>query len=75
MEIVYSAMDIPTRSEIDDTYKIIHDLKKEVRGLKKTVRALTSGDGAASAPAQIAHKPAAATPARKTAAKKAPAAS
>jgi class III poly(R)-hydroxyalkanoic acid synthase PhaE subunit len=37
LEDVYQALDIPTRSEIDDTYKIIHDLKMEVRALKKQI--------------------------------------
>jgi len=35
LEITLSAFDMPTRSEIDDAYKIIHDLKKEVRQLKR----------------------------------------
>ncbi|MFO1206510.1 MAG: poly(R)-hydroxyalkanoic acid synthase subunit PhaE [Burkholderiales bacterium] len=41
LEDVYAALDIPTRSEIDDAYKIIHDLKTEVRGLKKALAAAT----------------------------------
>jgi poly[(R)-3-hydroxyalkanoate] polymerase subunit PhaE len=39
LEDVYQKLDIPTRSEIDDAYKIIHDLKREVRDLKKAVNA------------------------------------
>lgn len=41
LEDVYLQLDIPTRSEIDDTYKIIHDLKIEVRALKKALAAAT----------------------------------
>jgi hypothetical protein len=44
LEDLYQQFDIPTRSEIDDAYKIIHDLKREVRALKK---ALNAGTGAA----------------------------
>ncbi len=32
-------LDIPTRSEVDEAYKVIHDLKKEVRALKKELLA------------------------------------
>jgi t-SNARE complex subunit (syntaxin) len=39
LEDIYQALDIPTRSEIDDAYKIIHDLKREVRALKKALHA------------------------------------
>lgn len=35
LAMVYGALDIPTRSEMDDAYRAIHDLKKEVRDLKK----------------------------------------
>ncbi len=34
-ELFLQALDIPTRTEIDDAYKTIHDLKREVRQLKK----------------------------------------
>jgi len=39
LEDVYQTLDIPTRSEIDDAYKIIHDLKRELRALKKALHA------------------------------------
>lgn len=55
MEMVLTAMDIPTRREIDDAYRIIHDLKKEVRGLKKAMRASQSAAG--EAPAKAAEAP------------------
>jgi class III poly(R)-hydroxyalkanoic acid synthase PhaE subunit len=50
LEDVYQALDIPTRSEIDDAYKIIQDLKREVRALKKTVNA--TGSNAVAKPAK-----------------------
>jgi len=55
LEDIYQQLDIPTRSEIDDAYKIIHDLKIEVRALKKALAAATGtkvaakGTGARSA--------------------------
>lgn len=39
LEDAFVSLDIPTRSEIDDAYKIIHDLKQEVRALKKAIGA------------------------------------
>jgi class III poly(R)-hydroxyalkanoic acid synthase PhaE subunit len=39
LEDVYHSLDIPTRAEIDDAYKIIHELKREVRALKKGLHA------------------------------------
>lgn len=42
LEDVLHTLDIPTRSEIDDAYKIIHDLKQEVRSLKKAINAGSS---------------------------------
>jgi len=42
LEDIYHALEIPTRSEIDDAYKIIHELKREVRALKKAMHAPVS---------------------------------
>ncbi len=50
LEDIFQKLDIPTRSEIDDAYKIIHDLKMEVRALKKAIGA--SGSKAIAAPAK-----------------------
>jgi class III poly(R)-hydroxyalkanoic acid synthase PhaE subunit len=54
LEDVYQQLDIPTRSEIDDAYKIIHDLKQEVRALKKALNppASKAVDKPAKAPAR-----------------------
>lgn len=41
LEDIFQALDIPTRTEIDDAYKIIHDLKWEVRALKKALKGST----------------------------------
>jgi class III poly(R)-hydroxyalkanoic acid synthase PhaE subunit len=35
LEDILRKLDMPTRSELDETYKVIHELKKEVRALKK----------------------------------------
>jgi hypothetical protein len=50
LEDVFQALDIPTRSEIDDAYKIIHDLKREVRALKKALN--PAGSKAVAKPAK-----------------------
>ncbi len=41
LEIVYNAMEIPTRSEIDEAYRDIHELKREVRALRQALREAT----------------------------------
>ncbi|MFO1371090.1 MAG: poly(R)-hydroxyalkanoic acid synthase subunit PhaE [Candidatus Competibacteraceae bacterium] len=50
LDMVYQALDIPTRSEIDDAYRAIHDLKKEVRTLKKALHDLTASKASAKTP-------------------------
>lgn len=35
LEDMLRALDMPTRSELDDAYKVIHELKKEIRAIKK----------------------------------------
>ncbi len=58
LEDIYQALDIPTRSEIDDAYKIIHDLKQEVRAMKKALG--TSESKAVAKPAKSSARGAAA---------------
>ena len=41
LEIVYNAMEIPTRSEIDEAYRDIHELKREVRVLRQALKEAT----------------------------------
>ena len=41
LEIVYNAMELPTRSEIDEAYRDIHALKREVRALRKALKEAT----------------------------------
>jgi class III poly(R)-hydroxyalkanoic acid synthase PhaE subunit len=38
LEIVLKMFDLPTRSELDDAYKALNDLRREVRALKKTLK-------------------------------------
>ncbi|MER2544282.1 MAG: poly(R)-hydroxyalkanoic acid synthase subunit PhaE [Candidatus Accumulibacter phosphatis] len=37
VEDIFRNLDMPTRSELDETYQVIHELKKEVRALKKAL--------------------------------------
>jgi class III poly(R)-hydroxyalkanoic acid synthase PhaE subunit len=37
LEMVLKSLDIPTRSEVDDAYLSLHNLKKEVRELRKSL--------------------------------------
>ena len=39
VEIGAKAMDLPTRSEMDDVHKTLHELKREVRRLKRQLAA------------------------------------
>ena len=41
-EVVYAAMEIPTRSEVDEAYRDIHELKKEIRSLKQALKEATA---------------------------------
>jgi poly[(R)-3-hydroxyalkanoate] polymerase subunit PhaE len=52
LEIVYNAMEIPTRSEIDEAYRDLHDLKREVRALRRALKDAT----AKAAPAKAGKK-------------------
>lgn len=54
LEIVYNQLEIPTRSEIDEAYRDIHDLKRQVRALRKALKEATAGK-----PAKLGRKPAA----------------
>lgn len=38
VEVMLKNMNLPTRSELDDAYKTLYELRKEVKALKKTVR-------------------------------------
>jgi class III poly(R)-hydroxyalkanoic acid synthase PhaE subunit len=38
LEIIYDGLEIPTRSEIDEAYRDIHELKREVRALRKALK-------------------------------------
>ncbi|MBL8398988.1 MAG: hypothetical protein JNL84_12750 [Candidatus Accumulibacter sp.] len=57
VEDIFRSFDIPTRTEIDDAYKVIHDLKKEVRALRKELLPPTHGVAAKAATARKAARP------------------
>lgn len=57
VEDIFRSFDIPTRSEIDDAYKVIHDLKKEIRTLRKELLPPTHGVAAKAATARKAARP------------------
>ena len=40
VEDIFRGLDMPTRSELDETYKVIHELKKEVRALRKQMHSV-----------------------------------
>jgi class III poly(R)-hydroxyalkanoic acid synthase PhaE subunit len=49
LEIVYNAMEIPTRSEIDEAYRDIHEMKRELRALRRALKEATGK------PVQVRH--------------------
>ncbi|MHB8766559.1 MAG: class III poly(R)-hydroxyalkanoic acid synthase subunit PhaE [Deferrisomatales bacterium] len=50
-EEVQKAMHLPTRRELDDAYRHLHELRREVRALRKTVSALEAVPSPGSPPA------------------------
>lgn len=38
LEMLYNSLEIPTRSEVDEAYRDLHELKREVRALKKALK-------------------------------------
>jgi class III poly(R)-hydroxyalkanoic acid synthase PhaE subunit len=57
LEIVYDALEIPTRGALDEAYRDIQDLKRQVRMLKRALKEVTE------APAKTSAKKAAKQPA------------
>ena len=53
-DLVLAAYNLPTRGELDDAYRVIHELRREVRALKRTVASLdhADADGRQRAPAK-----------------------
>jgi Rps23 Pro-64 3,4-dihydroxylase Tpa1-like proline 4-hydroxylase len=45
VEDIFRSLDMPTRSELDETYQVIHELKMEIRALKKGTACRISGCG------------------------------
>jgi len=61
-EIVLKALNLPTRSELDDAYRSLYELRKEVKAIKKTLKereGATAQVEATPAPKKTASKPAA----------------
>jgi class III poly(R)-hydroxyalkanoic acid synthase PhaE subunit len=42
VEDIFRGLDMPTRSELDETYQVIHELKKEVRALRQELHSTAS---------------------------------
>lgn len=61
VEDIFRGLDMPTRSELDEAYQVIHELKMEIRALKK---ALLPAAPAAAAKASTAPRKAAAARAK-----------
>lgn len=60
-EIVLKALNLPTRSELDDAYRSLYELRKEVKAIKKTLKereGATAQVEATPAPKKAASKPA-----------------
>lgn len=66
MEVFQEMLDMPTRSELDDAYRSLNDLRKEVRALKRALKGQTKTVAAS----QPAKKTTRTTTSRKTTAKK-----
>ena len=49
VELLANAFDLPTRTEIDDAHRSVHDLKREVRALRRELERL-QGETAAGQP-------------------------
>lgn len=45
IEMVLKSLNLPTRSELDDAYKTLYELRKEVKALKKALQERTLPDG------------------------------
>lgn len=43
MEVMLKSFDLPTRSELDDAYRTMYELRKEVRAMKKQLKAQDGG--------------------------------
>ncbi len=70
VELVLKNLNLPTRSELDDAYKTLYELRKEVKTLKKELRERNKPAVEAKAPTEKAIKQAAAETTTKPAAAK-----
>jgi len=69
VERAATAVDLPTRTEMTDVYRRLHDLTREVHGLRRELRALRAAQGAPAVSAEEAS----AAPARAAAPRRKPA--
>ena len=51
-EVVLQALDLPTRSEVDEAHRRIYELRKEIKALQKTVVEMQGSTSPAKAPAK-----------------------
>lgn len=52
VEMALTSLDMPTRTEVDDAYRSIHDLKKQVRQMKRQLKELSEAKAPAAASAK-----------------------
>lgn len=67
VEMALKSMNLPTRSELDDAYKTMYELRKEVKSLKKTLKAQGMQTLSATPPTGDVSEPVAAKNATKSA--------
>lgn len=70
LEMALKGLNLPTRSELDDAYKTLYELRKEVKSLKKALREQAKPAVEAKSPPKNAIKRIAAKAPKKAAAKK-----
>jgi class III poly(R)-hydroxyalkanoic acid synthase PhaE subunit len=70
LEVFMGMFDLPTRSELDDAYRSMNDLRKEVRMLKKEVKSLKGAPAPEAAAKSTPKKSTRSTSPKKTTAKK-----
>lgn len=70
MEVFQEMLDMPTRSELDDAYRSLNDLRKEVKALKRTLKAQNQSASGSKAAAKSTKSTTKSTSTRKSTAKK-----
>lgn len=70
LEVFMGMFDLPTRSELDDAYRSMNDLRKEIRMLKREMKSLKSAPAPKAAAKSTPRKSTRSTSRKKTTAKK-----